>query len=158
LIAFKYLDGDVSPYQNFKYEIGKEYSVEDGDSDDRILCEKGINLASLEWCLRETHCDLTKTYAIFEFDPKDILSIPYNSDGKFRVSKARYVRNLTENEVKKAVEPLYPSPKSQIPLNPESFGSMTGSKSESSESLNLDNLGVSTHILERWSGELAEAV
>ena len=108
LLAFKYLNGDVSPYQNFKYEIGKEYSVEDGSSDDRILCDKGINLASLEWCLRETNCESSKTYAIFEFDPKDILSIPYNSDGKFRVSRARYIRNLTEKEIKKAIEPLYP--------------------------------------------------
>ena len=106
LIGFKYLNGKLSPYQNFEYELGKTYVVEDGSTDERILCDKGINLASLQWCLRETDNDLSKTYAIFEFDPKDILAIPYNSDGKFRVSKATYIRNLTEEELKKEIEDL----------------------------------------------------
>ena len=109
LLAFKYLEGQTSPYQIYKYEIGKEYEVEDGNSDERILCDKGINLATLEWCLRETNCDLTKTYAVFEFDPKNIIAIPYNSDGKFRVAKAKYIRNLTEEEIKKTIQPMYPS-------------------------------------------------
>ena len=108
LLAFKYLNGNQSPYQNFIYEIGKTYEAKDGSTDERILCEKGINLASLEWCLRETNCDLSKTYALFEFHPKDILAIPYNSDGKFRVSKATYLRNLTKDEIEEVIKPLYP--------------------------------------------------
>jgi hypothetical protein len=109
LIAFKYLDGNVSPYQNFVYKIGETYICNDGNSDNRILCDKGINLASLEWCLRETGCDLTKTYAVFEFNPEDILSIPYNTDGKFRVRAAKYLRNLAEEETEKAIKWLYPA-------------------------------------------------
>jgi hypothetical protein len=87
LLAFKYLNGQVSPYQNFTYKIGETYICEDGNSDERILCNKGINLATLEWCLMETNNDISKTYAIFEFYPFDILAIPFNSDGKFRVKK-----------------------------------------------------------------------
>jgi hypothetical protein len=109
LIAFKYLNEQISPYQNFMYTIGETYTCEDGNADPRILCDKGINLATLEWCLRETDQDLTKTYAVFEFYPSDILTIPYNSDGKFRVKKAVYLRNLTKEELEEAIKPLYPS-------------------------------------------------
>jgi len=109
LIAFKYLFENISPHQNFIYEIGKSYEVNNGLTDERILCDKGINLASLEWCLKETNCDISKTYALFEFDPKDILAIPYNSDGKFRVRKATYIRNLTKEEIEEAIKPLYPN-------------------------------------------------
>jgi hypothetical protein len=111
LVGFKYLNGQISPYQNFTYKIGETYTCGDGNSDERILCDKGINLATLEWCLRETNNDLLQTYAIFEFYPSDILAIPYNSDGKFRVKKAKYLRNLTEEEIKEAIKPLYPNDK-----------------------------------------------
>ena len=113
IIAFKYLDGQISPYQNFNYEIGKEYKVDDGNSDERISCDKGINLATLEWCLKETNSDISKTYAVFKFDSKDILAIPYNSDGKFRVKKAIYIRNLTKKEIQEAIKPLYPIDKKE---------------------------------------------
>jgi len=111
LVGFKYLNGQISPYQNFTYEIGGTYICGDGNSDSRIPCDKGINLATLEWCLSETNNDLSKTYAVFEFYPSDILAIPYNSDGKFRVKKATYLRNLTDEEIKEAIKPLYPEVK-----------------------------------------------
>jgi len=106
LIAFKYLNGQTSPYQNFVYELGEKYIVDTPCLDERILCGKGINLASLEWCLRETDCNLSKTYAVFEFDPKDLI-IPYSSDGKFRVKRATYIRNLTKEELEGAIKILY---------------------------------------------------
>jgi len=108
LRAFKYLNGMTSPYQHFEYEIGKTYTEKNCDTDERFLCGKGLNIATLEWCLRETNCDLTKTYIIVEFDPKDIVAIPYNSDGKFRVRKFKVVRKLTKKELQKAIQPLYP--------------------------------------------------
>jgi len=76
-------------------------------TDERILCGEGVNLATLGWCLRKTDCSLRKIYAVFEFDTRDIVAIPYNSDGKFRVKKAKYIRNLTREEVREAIRPLY---------------------------------------------------
>ena len=101
----------MSPYKNFKYEIGKTYSTKDCNDDERVLCGKGLNVATLEWCLRDNTCDLTKTYIIVEFDVKDIVAIPYNSDGKFRVWKIKIIRKLSKKELKKATELLYKTEK-----------------------------------------------
>ncbi len=107
LRAFKYLNGNKSPYHNYEYEIGKTYTFKNCDINERILCGIGGNVATLEWCLRDTNNDITKTYIIVEFDVKDIVAIPYNSDGKFRVKKFRIVRKLNKKELEKAIEPLY---------------------------------------------------
>ena len=108
LRAFKYLNGNISPYQNFEYEIGKTYIVENSNDDETILCAEGINVATLDWCLRETNCNLTKTYVEVEFDVKDLI-IPYNSDGKFRIKKGgkvKLIRKLNKKELQKAIKPI----------------------------------------------------
>ena len=108
LRAFKYLNGNISPYQNFEYEIGKTYTVENSDDDEMILCAEGINVATLDWCLRDTNCDLTKTYIEVEFCVKDLI-IPYNSDGKFRIKKGgkvRVVKKLTKKKLEEAIKPI----------------------------------------------------
>jgi len=108
LRAFKYLNGNKSPYQDFEYEIGKTYPVEESNDDETILCAKGINIATLDWCLRDTNCDLTKTYVEVEFCVKDLI-IPYNSDGKFRIKKGgkvKFIRKLTQKELKETIKPL----------------------------------------------------
>ena len=63
------------------------------------LCGKGLNVATLDWCLRDTCCDLSKTYVEVSFDVKDIVAIPYNTDGKFRVRKFKILRKLTKKEL-----------------------------------------------------------
>jgi hypothetical protein len=100
LRAFKYLNGNHSPYQKTVYRVGKTYSVDDFDTDIFNLCGSGINVASLEWCLQDTNFDLDKTYVEVEFDASDIVCIPFASDGKFRVRKIKVLRKLTKKEIK----------------------------------------------------------
>jgi hypothetical protein len=101
LRAFKYLNGNSGPYQNSIYEVSKTYEVDDVDRDIYNLCGRGINVASIEWCLRDANFDLDKTYIEVEFDVKDIVCIPFASDGKFRVKKIRVVRKLSKKEIEK---------------------------------------------------------
>ena len=110
LTAFKYLNSNLtSPYKNFQYEIGKEYICDDYDNDERILCSKGFNVATLEWCLQETNCDVkNKVYVEIEFKAEDIIAIPYNSNGKFRLKKMKIVRQIPKEELEKLIKPLYP--------------------------------------------------
>ena len=78
------------------YEIGKSYSVKDANVDDRIQCAAGINLATLDWCIKEWK----QGYKILiaEFTAKDIATIPTATDGKFGVFKCKIVgeKNLKE--------------------------------------------------------------
>ena len=103
LRAFKYLNGDISPYKYFKYLVGWTYSVKKEDCDTNVSngCGAGLNVASLEWCLRDTKFDLTKTYIEVEFNVKDIVCIPFVSNGKFRVKKLKVIRKVPVNEIKK---------------------------------------------------------
>ncbi len=79
-----------------KYEIEKYYEVLNADTDDTADCGAGINLATLDWCLK----NYQKGYHIFlaEFEAKDIACIPIASDGKFRVHRCNIVgeKNLKE--------------------------------------------------------------
>ena len=105
LIAYKYLSKDMnSPIQasgKITYKVDKEYKVK-VDSNRLLDCGKGLNIASLEWCLRQTNGN-TKDYKYIEvsFDPKDLV-VSYFSDGKFRVSKLKVERELTLEELKEA--------------------------------------------------------
>ena len=101
LRAFKYLNKDMrSPYQGFKYEIGKEYKTDDYNENESEECGKGISVATLEWCLKDTNKNLDIIYVEVEFDAKDIVAIPYFTDGKFRVKKMKIVRKIPAEELK----------------------------------------------------------
>ena len=104
--AFKYLNREnVSPYQEMKYEIGKSYSEKKFNSDEKDCCGEGLNIATLEWCIKDTNCNLDDfIYVEVEFDVKDIVAIPYFSDGKFRVKKLKVIRKVTKKELQKAME------------------------------------------------------
>jgi hypothetical protein len=106
LVAFKYLNKDyTSPYRNFKYEIGKKYEF-NCNKDERIICAEGGNIATLEWCLKETKNDIKNfIYIVCEFSGKDVI-IPHCSDGKFRVNKFKIVRKLTKKELNEAIKVL----------------------------------------------------
>jgi len=96
--AYKLVNENMEgPFKGgIKYKIGKPYEVLDTNVDDTVECSTGINLASLDWCL--------KNYAIgyhiliAEFEAKDIACIPIGSDGKFRVFRCTIVgeKNLKE--------------------------------------------------------------
>jgi len=102
LRAFKYLTTSMdSPYQACTYEVGGEYEEEDIDTDERNECGKGLNVATLEWCLRDTGMNITdNVYVEVEFDAEDIVAIPYLSDGKFRVRKLKVLRIIPKKELK----------------------------------------------------------
>jgi len=78
------------------YEIGQTYEIADANTDVAEQCGAGINLATLDWCMREWRGGYRILVA--EFTAADIAAIPTATDGKFRVRKATIVgeKNLTE--------------------------------------------------------------
>jgi hypothetical protein len=100
LRAFKYLSKyGFSPYKNMNYIVGETYIEENCNTNEMQECGKGLSIATLDWCLRDSCCDLSKIYIEVEFDAKDIVAIPYVSDGKFRVRKLKVIRKLSKEEL-----------------------------------------------------------
>jgi uncharacterized protein YjbI with pentapeptide repeats len=81
--------GGEGPFQGgITYKIGEKYEVLDADtSNDQ--CGAGINLATLDWCMKEWRTGYRILLA--EFTAKDIASIPLCTDGKFRVYRCKIV-------------------------------------------------------------------
>ena len=71
------------------YQVGKSYEVKDANTDDMEPCGAGINVASLDWCMREYHSG--QSILIVEFTAKDIAAIPTATDGKFRLFRCKVV-------------------------------------------------------------------
>ena len=98
--AYKLVTADgISPMQTsgqLKYEIGKTIEVDDASSDATKLYAAGINVATLDWCIREWHEGWR--VLIVEFAAKDIACVPTASDGKFRLHTCTVVgeKDLTE--------------------------------------------------------------
>jgi hypothetical protein len=100
LRAWKFVRADGgSPMQDNRiiYAKGESYSVKDGNVDERIQCAAGLNVATLPWCLGESNKDDDCIIEV-EFLAKDILAIPFGTDGKFRVSKLKVIRMMTKKE------------------------------------------------------------
>lgn len=94
LVTDKY----VGPYNGgIEYKIGESYSVEDSNTDDTIDCGAGINLATLDWCMRNWNAGYH--ILIAEFVAKDIACIPIATDGKFRVHRCKIVGEKDLNEI-----------------------------------------------------------
>ena len=78
------------------YKVGESVEIKDADTDELKDCGKGINLATLDWCIKEWK----KGYKILiaEFTKEDIACIPIGSDGKFRVFRCKIIgeKNLKE--------------------------------------------------------------
>ena len=89
--AYKLVTSDgIGPWNGgLKYEIGKPVSEPDADTNENLECAQGINLATLNWCMREWREDYR--ILIAEFEAKDIAAIPIGSDGKFRVRECLIV-------------------------------------------------------------------
>jgi hypothetical protein len=104
LIAFKYVNKDLlSPTSDkkIKYEIGETIEEKDFNNDEKELCGSGLNVASLEWCLRENNGNTDDyIYLKVKFRPEDIVAIPYFTNGKFRVKKLTVISKLTKKELK----------------------------------------------------------
>jgi hypothetical protein len=96
LVAYKFLNQDLtSPYQNFQYEIGKTYTCDDYSDDEKESCGKGLNVATLSWCLRNKEKEVQIIVEV-SFLAGDIVAIPYVTDGKFRVKKMKIERVYEE--------------------------------------------------------------
>ena len=97
--AYKLVTADLkSPIHSenpITYEIGSTVQAE-ADTNEAKDCGAGINLATLPWCLNE-HRD-GRRILVCEFTAKDIAAIP-NADGKFRVHKAKVVKELDLTEM-----------------------------------------------------------
>ena len=89
--AFKLVNKNFEGiYRRLKYKIGKEINEPDYDSDERILCSKGLNVATFEWCLKNRETD-NKILEV-EFYAKDIVAIPYATDGIFRIKRCKVIK------------------------------------------------------------------
>ena len=98
IITYKVVNrnGEGIYRSGIKYIIGKTYTEKNFNIDENELCGSGINVATLDWCVKEWK----KGYKILilEFTAKDIACIPICSDGKFRLKKCKVVgeKNLKE--------------------------------------------------------------
>ena len=89
--AYKLVDErSEGPFNGgLRYEIGKHYEVDNTNTDEFQQCGAGINVATLDWCMREWK----EGYRILvaEFSATDIAAIPTATDGKFRLHRCDIV-------------------------------------------------------------------
>ena len=71
------------------YEIGNHYEVDNANTDVNQQCGAGINVATLDWCMREWQVGYH--ILIAEFSAADIAAIPTATDGKFRLHRCDIV-------------------------------------------------------------------
>ena len=97
--AYKLVNGNMEgPYQGgILYEIGKSYQVDDANTDDTEHCGAGINIATLDWCMKEWKDGYH--ILIVEFTAADIACIPIATDGKFRVHRCKVVGEKDLKEI-----------------------------------------------------------
>jgi len=96
LKAWKYLINGQSPYQCCEYQIGKTYVFKNCDDNEQNLCGAGGNVATLMWCLKDNL--YANEFIEVEFYVKDIVAIPYRTDGKFRVKKFKVIRKINRKQ------------------------------------------------------------
>ncbi len=89
--AYKLVNAAMEgPYNGgVTYKKGGIASVKNANTDDTVHCGSGINIATLDWCMKEWR----EGYRILivEFEAKDIAAIPIATDGKFRVHRCKVV-------------------------------------------------------------------
>jgi hypothetical protein len=92
--AYKLVTADLeSPIRGkqLTYEIGSTVEA-DASTDESEQCGPGVNIATLPWCLRNWRTG--HRVLLVEFTAKDIAAIPHGTDGKFRVHKAKVIREI----------------------------------------------------------------
>jgi len=103
LTAWKYIINGKSPYQYSVYEVGKTYKEKDYCTDEQELCGKGLNVATLQWCLRDNRKEDIELLEV-EFKVSDIIAIPYATNGKFRVRRMKVLRKITRKQAEKLLK------------------------------------------------------
>ena len=76
-------------YGGIVYTVGATVSVSDADTDPAEHCGAGVNVATLDWCLKEWQPGYR--VLVLEFTAADIACIPTATDGKFRLYRATVV-------------------------------------------------------------------
>ena len=81
---------------SINYEIGQTYTEPGFCSDEHKQCAAGINLATLDWCLKEWRPGYRIFIASFkrEFGNEDNICVPIGSDGKFRVRSCKIISEV----------------------------------------------------------------
>src|SRR3990167_3127586 len=74
---------------NYLQPGGDEVFEHNPDTDELVACGRGINLATLDWCMKEWRPSYR--ILVMEFTAADIAAIPTATDGKFRVRRCRRV-------------------------------------------------------------------
>ncbi len=79
------------------YLAGTTLDEPNADPDEKKDCAAGINLATLDWCLREWK----DGYRIMlcEFKRRDLACVPIGSDGKFRVRRCKVLREIDLSKI-----------------------------------------------------------
>jgi hypothetical protein len=91
-------DKNTGPYHpGIIYTMGGVYEELNACCDDGEHCGPGINLATLDWCMREWR--IGYKILIAEFYVKDIAAIPIATDGKFRVFRCTIVGEKDLKEI-----------------------------------------------------------
>jgi hypothetical protein len=80
-----------------KYEIGETAEVCQANTDETEQCGAGINLATLDWCMKEW--EPGRKILIVEFRAVDIACIPVATDGKFRVHRCKVIKEVNLKKI-----------------------------------------------------------
>ena len=106
---WKFIIDGRSPIQDIgkiTYKVGKTYTEEQCDNNETLDCGAGLNVATLQWCLKETINNSAAEFIEVQFKVSDIVAVPYSSDGKFRVRELKVLRRLSRDEVLKEFKEL----------------------------------------------------
>ena len=94
MVAYKLVTEDYTGpfYPSIEYLVGTEVSVEKWNDDPTQECGSGINLATLDWVIREWN----DGYRILQVEcyPAEGICVPNNSDGKFRVKRCNVLKEM----------------------------------------------------------------
>ena len=74
------------------YKIHTTISVSNANTDNRVICGAGINVADIEWV--KNNWKSGSKLLLVSFHAKDIAAIPYGTDGKFRLFKCRVEKEI----------------------------------------------------------------
>jgi hypothetical protein len=115
------LPNGEGPYNGgIVFRVGESYQVADANTDENESCGAGINVATLDWCLKEWQPG--RRIFVVEFTAADIAAVPLGSDGKVRLHRCKVVaeKDLSEFIAKmneKPEETKEPSTKSTAKLS-----------------------------------------
>ena len=94
-------EGHGHHYPTLTYTVGETYTEPNFEANEHVDCGPGINLASLDWCLKEWRPGYRILIASFKrrHGNDDNICVPIGSDGKFRVRSCKIVKELDLREI-----------------------------------------------------------